>query len=477
MVMNMTDSIKKTLDKIHSNSLRILSELGMEFHSAQALDILRDAGVRIEGARAYFSEAQVMEALDKVKKDFVLRARNPKYDSRICPDTLHITPGYGSASVSALDGSMRSSVFADFLKLAEIVHVSEQFSINGGILAQPGDIKGELSAPAMVYATIKKSDKAVLSVSANAEQTQSIMDMLKLVFGADDLDKDHYCLTLISSMSPLSIDKNAIESLTVCARHNQPVIMAPGPMAGGTGPISLAGNISLANAEILAGIVLAQAIRPGLPMVYGFAATTSDMRNMQVSNASPGFLSQARYGAMLAKRYGLPCRSGGGMSDAGGLTAQAGVESAMGLFESFSQGANLVMHATGSLHSFSTVNYEKFIMDIETVDRLRYYYSDIPDDDEALAFDALKNVLESGSQFMLSEHTLMRCREDPWEPMLSLHGRSSGEPNAELYGSIAKKLADILDEYKKPTLGPETEKALDDYMRGLGLEQEFIDMI
>ncbi|MDO4572137.1 MAG: trimethylamine methyltransferase family protein, partial [Clostridia bacterium] len=79
-----------------------------------------------------------------------------------------------------------------------------------------------------------------------------------------------------------------------------------------TGPVSLAGNISLANAEILGVNVLCQLVSPGLPIIYGFAATTSDLRSMGVCNASPGFLKQARYGALLAKRYGLACRSGGG---------------------------------------------------------------------------------------------------------------------------------------------------------------------
>lgn len=160
-------------------------------------------------------------------------------------------------------------------------------------------------------------------------------------------------------------------------------------MAGAIGPISIAGNVSLANAEFLGINVYTQMIRPGTPLIYGFASTVADMRNMQASNASPGFVKEAKYGALLARKYQVPCRSGG-MSDASGLTAQAGVESAMSMFESFTERANLMMHATGSLHSFNTVSIEKFVLDIETFTRMKYYFSEIPADEEALAFMLLR---------------------------------------------------------------------------------------
>ena len=178
---------------------------------------------------------------------------------------------------------------------------------------------------------------------------------------------------------------------------------------------------------------------------------------------------------MLAKSYGMPCRSGGGMSDAGGLTAQAGVESAMGLFESFSEGANLIMHATGSLHSFNTVCYEKFILDIETIDRLLYYFEELPVDEDSLAFEAVSEVVTSGGQFMTSDHTLERCRTDPWQPQVSLHGKANLEPNAELYASINSQIDRMLKGYRRPELDAALEVELDKYAARHGLAKEIIE--
>lgn len=460
---------QEIVEKIHRTSLKILEEIGMAFHSERALEQLRQGGIRVEGNRAYFTEKQVMDAMDAAVKDFTVYARNPKYNVRMNTEDLYMTPGYGSPSVCEADGTVRPATFDDFLKLAEIVQQSEEFAINGGILAQPSDIDAEISAEVMVYATLCRSDKALFSVCGGGVQAENIMKMMRIVFGGD-ITEIPCTFNLISTLSPLGVTENTLETIEVCARNGQPLVLAPGNMAGATGPISLAGNTALANAEILGTNVYAQLIRPGTPIIYGFASTVSDMKNMQVSNASPGFVKEAKYGALMAKRYGLACRSGGGMSDASGLTAQAGVESAMSMFESFSEKANLMMHATGSLHSFNTVSFEKFLLDIETYTRMKYYFSDLPDDEDALAFDAIQEAVEEGGVFITLDHTYERCRVDPWYSQVSIHTNTKGDPNQVLYASIQKRLKALLDSYTCPALPAEQRQALDEIMRGLGMK-------
>lgn len=469
----MTKRDEQIVERIHQNTLHILEEIGMAFLSEDALETLRKGGIHVEGNRAYFTKEQVMHALDVATKDFTVYARNDAYNVHMNMEDLYITPGYGSPSICEADGTVRPSTFDDFLKLSKIIQSSDAFAINGGILAQPADIDPGISAEAMVYATLCCSDKALFSVCGGGVQAENIMKMLRIVFDGD-IEKIPCSFHLISTLSPLGITKDTLDTIDVCAKNGQPLVIAPGPMAGGTGPISLAGNTSLANAEILGTNVYAQLVHPGTPIIYGFAATVSDMRNMNVSNSCPGFLKEARYGALLSKKYGLACRSGGGMSNANGLTAQAGVESAMNLFESFSEKANLVMHATGSLHSFNTVSYEKFIMDIETIDRMRYYFSDLPDDEDSLAFEAIQEVVSEGSNFVTSEHTFERCRIDPWYSTVSVHSNGHGNPNDELYASAQKRITAILDEYKYPAFSQAKRETLDSIMRSLGMKDKDI---
>lgn len=460
---------QEIVEKIHQTSLKILEEIGIAIHSDRAQEQLRQGGIRVENGRAYFTEKQVMDAMDAAVKDFTVYARNPKYNVSMNTEDLYMTPGYGSPSVCEADGTVRPATFDDFLKLAVIVQESEEFAINGGILAQPSDIAPEISAEVMVYATLCRSDKALFSVCGGGVQAENIMEMMRIVFGGD-ITEIPCTFNLISTLSPLGLTENTLETIEVCARNGQPLVIAPGNMAGATGPISLAGNTALANAEILGTNVYAQLIRPGTPIIYGFASTVSDMQNMQASNASPGFVLEAKYGALMAKKYGLACRSGGGMSDASGLTAQAGVESAMSMFESFSQRANLMMHATGSLHSFNTVSFEKFILDIETYTRMKYYFSEMPADEDALAFDAIAEAVEEGS-FVTLDHTFDRCRIDPWNRQVSIHSNTTGDPNQALYSSIQKRIQALVDGYRCPALAPEKRAALDAIMEKLGMDK------
>ena len=152
---------QEIVELIHQNSLKILEEIGIAFLSENALEFLKEKGIRTEGNRAFFTPEQVLWAIDAAKKDFIVYARNPKYNVHMCTDELYMTPGYGSPSVCEADGTLRPATYDDFLKLAMIVQQSEEFSINGGILAQPNDIEAGISAEAMVYATVCRSDKAV----------------------------------------------------------------------------------------------------------------------------------------------------------------------------------------------------------------------------------------------------------------------------------------------------------------------------
>ena len=113
-------------------------------------------------------------------------------------------------------------------------------------------------------------------------------------------------------------------------------------------------------------------------------------------------------------------------------------------------------------------------MDIETIDRMRYYFSDLPDDDDALAFDAIQEVAEEGSNFITVEHTFERCRMDPWFSTVSVHDNGRGNPNEELYASAQKRIEKVLEEYEYPTLSQEKRDALDAIMRKLGMKEKDI---
>ncbi|MGL5694551.1 MAG: trimethylamine methyltransferase family protein, partial [Peptostreptococcaceae bacterium] len=196
------------------------------------------------------------------------------------------------------------------------------------------------------------------------------------------------------------------------------------------------------------------------------------------SIGSPELIKAGRYGSLLAKKYGLACRSGGGLSDAKGVTAQAGVETAMGLLHTNMYKANLVMHSAGILDSFATMSYEKLMLDFEVIDRCINYLEDIEVSKNTLALDTIKKVVDDGGIFLNQKHTVKNCRKN-YIPQVSLRSNlpKGKDPNEALYESMHKRMQKQLDSYVKPELDPVIEKQLDDYMLSIGMKKEDIEKI
>jgi trimethylamine--corrinoid protein Co-methyltransferase len=190
-------------------------------------------------------------------------------------------------------------------------------------------------------------------------------------------------------------------------------------MAGSTGPVSLAGALSLQNAEVLAGICLAQSIRSGAPVVYGSTSALAYMQSASLSIGNPECAIFTSASAQLARYYGIPSRGGGGLTDAKELDAQAGYESMMTLFAASLSGINFVLHAAGILQNFMAMSYEKFVMDEEIGAMILHYLKGMDmGAEEKFAYDAIKKV-GPGGEFLTSEHTRTYFKSESFFPRIS----------------------------------------------------------
>lgn len=145
------------------------------------------------------------------------------------------------------------------------------------------------------------------------------------------------------------------------AANNQPLVLACCSMAGFTSPTTLSATVIQNNAEILAGIVLSQLVRPGAPVVYGNTSTITDMSSMNLCIGAPEYQLISTAASQLEKYYKIPYRSGGGLTDAKDPDIQAGIEATTNLLLSIANGVNFILHAVGIMESFMSVSYEKWI--------------------------------------------------------------------------------------------------------------------
>jgi trimethylamine--corrinoid protein Co-methyltransferase len=254
------------------------------------------------------------------------------------------------------------------------------------------------------------------------------------------------------------------------AAAGQPPLITSLAIAGATGPVTLAGNLALQNAEVLAGIVLAQLVREGTPVIFGGASSNTEMRNGTLSIGSPEMAMNAAATAQIARYYKIPARCGGAVCDAKAPDGQAGYESMMNLLMAKVSGANFVLHSAGIMESFNCMSYEKFMMDDEICGMVKRIHSGIEVDPDTLALDVIKAV-GPGGHFLDKDHTYDHFRTEFYQPRLSnrddfVTWRAIGAPQS--MEAAHKKVKDILETYEAPELPADVDKDLQAFMEGLG---------
>jgi trimethylamine--corrinoid protein Co-methyltransferase len=246
------------------------------------------------------------------------------------------------------------------------------------------------------------------------------------------------------------------------AAAGQPQVIASLAIAGATGPVTLAGNLALQNAEVMAGIVLAQLVREGTPIILGGVSSNAEMRNGTLSIGSPEMALNTAATAQMARYYKLPVRSGGAVCDAKSPDAQASYESMMSLLMARVCGINFVLHSAGILESYNCMSYEKFVIDDEMcgmVKRIKRGYEVNPD---TLAFDVVKEV-GPGGHFLDKDHTFDHFRTEFYQPQLSNRDdytswQTNGSPLS--METANRRYKEILETYDAPELPPDVDKDL-----------------
>jgi trimethylamine--corrinoid protein Co-methyltransferase len=196
-------------------------------------------------------------------------------------------PGYGPPFLIGPDREINNPVLEDFDRLAKLAHQLPNQDFSGHLMIQPHDIPSRLAHLYLLQACMLHSDKPFMGSTNGADGAQGTMEIIEILFG--EKPEKPYTIGLINTLSPLRYSTEMIEALIAYAQSWQPIIVSALIMAGSTGPITLAGVLAQQNAEILAGIVLAQLIQPGLPLVYGSASTNIDMRTGESGNRFPGW--------------------------------------------------------------------------------------------------------------------------------------------------------------------------------------------
>jgi trimethylamine--corrinoid protein Co-methyltransferase len=445
---------------------RIVSEIGVQFVKPEAVELFRKAGQTVEDQTVRLDPEFVLEQVAKAPREFDVQARNPEHTVHIGGDQMVFGGVYGPPFVRE-GGLRRDATMEDFRKFSMVAQSFPELDSAGGVICEPNDAPLDSRHLDMIYALQTLTDKIYMGNVISGPNALDTIKMTEILFGGrDTIEKTPATISLINCNSPLRWDDRMLDAQFEYNLANQAVVLTPFLLMGAMSPVTIPAALAQQLAEALSGIALAQLIRPGCPVIFGSFLSNIDMQSGSPCFGTPESAIGLLCTGQLARHFGLPFRTGGGLTSSQSPDAQAGYEALMTLLPTFLAGTNWVMHAAGWLEGGLVSCYEKFIIDIELLRMLRVEFTPLEIDEAALAFEAHLEV-GHGGHFLGAAHTMERFRECFYRPLLSSSmnferwSRQGALDASARATAIYKK---TLDEYEQPPLEEAIRLELEDYV-------------
>jgi trimethylamine--corrinoid protein Co-methyltransferase len=457
------------LEAIHLTSLRILEELGMEVMSPRALAVLQAAGAQSNSATrtVYLDRGLVESALTSAPPVFALTPRNA--DRRVNLGANHSNFGLvaGPPNVHDCERGRRPGNYQDYCDFIRLAQYFNAVHLIGNQVCAPVELPANSRHLDTYRANLLYSDRVFHCTAIGAGRALDGIRMMAIARGIDleQIAESPGVITIISVNSPRRFDEAMSEGLIAMAEHGQAVVITPFTLMGAMAPVSLAAALAQQNAEALFGVVLAQLVRRGTPVMYGAFTSNVDMRSGAPAFGTPENAKANVAGGQLARRYRLPYRTSNA-SASNAADAQGAYETEMSLWGAILGHGNLVYHAAGWQEGGLTASFEKLILDVEMLQMMIEFLKPIVVNEQELGFDAIRGV-PTGGHFFGEPHTMARYEHAFYRPLVS---NWQNHENWQLGGGkdATQRATEIwkqaLKEYEEPAMDPAVRESLDAYV-------------
>lgn len=398
---------KSDLQLIHESTLEILSNIGIKFSGQKALDLFKKNGAKVDGNIVFIDEKLLNRALASIPKSFTLKGRTSDRDVVIGEGNTAFAPASGPVFVTK--GSIRKPATCDdFTKLTKLIETSKTINIASAVVTEPQDIPLEKRNLFRIATCLKYSSKPFVGFTTGEADSRECIELVQDFVGSDE---SNLVLGIISAISPLTYDEAMIDGIFTYCEKRQPIVIACASMPGGTTPASICGTIVVNNAEVLAGVVLSQLVRPGAPVIYGNTSGSCDMRYVSPAIGSPETSLITMTTAELGRFYGIPTRSGGSLTDSKTSDMQAGVESTFTIIPPILSKISFVLQSCGILESFNSMSFEKLVIDEATIEMGKRLSRGFKVSKELIGMEVIK-TLGHGGNFLNEMHTMKNFRNE-----------------------------------------------------------------
>jgi trimethylamine--corrinoid protein Co-methyltransferase len=449
---------------IEDNADTLLERVGIEIGNyPEAVEIFRGAGADVTGTRVRFARGMCRQIIRaSAPPVFTQRARNPARNVVIGDPHVVLVPTYGSPFIHNLDDGRRYATIEDFRNFVKLTYMNQTLHHGGGTLCEPVDLPVNKRHLDMVYSHIRYTDKAFMGSVTHPSRAQDSVDMVRVLFGADVVDREHVIMGLANANSPMAWDYNMLGSAKVYAENNQIMLITPFILGGAMAPVTVAAAATQTLAEALAGMAFCQIVRPGAPVIFGSFASSMSMQSGAPTFGTPEPQLILFVLAALARRLGVPFRGGGNFTASKVPDYQAAYESAISFMATMQAGVNFNLHTAGWLEGGLAIGYEKFVLDADQASMAQSYLDGVDLSDNGLALQAM---LDSGpgQHFLGSAHTLANFEHAFWRSELSNNDsfeqwEAEGSRDAAVRANARWK--QTLREYEAPAIDEGVHEAI-----------------
>jgi trimethylamine--corrinoid protein Co-methyltransferase len=411
-----------SIAKIDETVMRVIEEVGFEVNSAAALQLFEEAGARVdkEERRVHLPEAKVRKLIGMAPPEVRLCGQEEKHDIYLGDSRVYTgTGGTALYIYEPATKQKRSATLKDLKRITQLVNRLDNIHLYM-LPTYPNELPIEQVDVNRFFAGLDNTTKHIMGGVYTLDGIRQVIRMAEIAAGSAEKLRQRPLISIVtcSSISPLKMDAQYGDLLIEAARQGIPVVCPAEPLCGATSPITLAGNLVIQTADSLMGVMLAQIVNPGTPVIFGSVATNTYLIDFKylAGSVEMGLLNAA--GAQMAQFYHLPFYATGGMTDAKVLDAQSGYESAMSSLLCALSGANFIHDAAGMMEFALTACYEKFVIDNEILGMVMRAVSGIKVNDSTLAFNLIKEV-GPGGNFVAARHTRNFMRREHYRPTLS----------------------------------------------------------
>lgn len=461
---------EESLVKIEAATDRILAEIGIEFREdPETVRLFREAGGNVtelsaEAWNIKFEPGLVRNILKTAPSNFTQHARNPANSVEIGGNAMVFAPAYGSPFVMDLDQGRRYGTLVDFENLVKLAQSSPWLHHSGGTVCEPTDVAVNKRHLDMVYAHMRYSDRPFLGSITAPERAEDSIEMCRVLFGVDFVDRNCVIMGNFNSTSPLVWDGVTTRGIRAYAAAGQGSIHLPFLLGGAVSPVTMAGAIAQNVAETMVGCALTQLVRPGVPAILGSFLSSMSLRSGSPTFGTPEPALGSLVVGQLARRLELPLRCAGNFSTSKLPDGQAMQQAMMSMMSAVQCGAHFILHAAGFLDGLLSMSYEKFVFDTDLCAALHAYLRGMEVNEDTLGVDALAEG-GPGEHLFGTAHTLRHYETAYWDSALNddqPFETWSEQGSEDAMTRANRKWKQVLAEYEAPAMDEATDAALKD---------------